>query len=440
LEKPNAVLQWKLPAMIAEVISIGDELTSGQRLDTNSRWISEQLGNLGIRTLYHTTVADELAANVAVFRNAIERADVVVASGGLGPTDDDLTREAVAAALGVDLVLDEPQLAAIEALFARRGRPMPPKNRVQAMLPRGSQAIPNPHGTAPGIACEIARPGRDACRLFCLPGVPAELFEMVAATVEPLLAAAQPGGQVIRHRRIKCYGAGESHLEAMLPDLIHRGRDPSVGITVHQATITLRITAAGANADECAAKIEPTARLIYETLGTLAFGEEDDELHHAVGRLIADRGFTLATAEVGSAGLIAKWLSDTAAAPAYYAGGIVALTAESAARALRGGDAPAFGAATKPGATSEAFAAELATACRTRMGTDLALATSAYPATGPASASVPTFGVALASAAGVVATAPAYAGHPDILQQRAAKEALNFLRHQLLGSQTEGNI
>src|SRR5687768_12467787 len=169
--------------MQAEVISIGDELTSGQRLDTNSQWLSERLGEIGVRTLYHSTVADELDANIRVFQAAIERADVVVATGGLGPTADDLTRDAIAAATGVSLELDESTLAHIESLFTRRGRTMSANNRLQAMFPTGTRIIPNPAGTAPGIDLEVPRSGRGPARVFALPGVPAEMREMWQATV-----------------------------------------------------------------------------------------------------------------------------------------------------------------------------------------------------------------------------------------------------------------
>ena len=146
--------------VIAEVIAIGDELTTGQRLDTNSPWLSERLTSMGVRVLYHTTVADDLEANINVFRTAIERADVVVATGGLGPTDDDLTRPALAAAIDVELALDPSSEQHIRNLFASRGRQMPERNVVQAMFPEGSQAIPNPNGTAPGIDLAVSRSGR----------------------------------------------------------------------------------------------------------------------------------------------------------------------------------------------------------------------------------------------------------------------------------------
>lgn len=414
----------------AEVISIGDELTSGQRLDTNSQWISQRLGELGVRAMFHTTVADDLAANIAVFRTAVERADIVVASGGLGPTADDLTREAVAKMAGVELALDESQLRAIEAMFARRGRPMPERNRVQALFPAGASPIPNPNGTAPGIHLVVPRVGREPCRLFCLPGVPAELFEMWRQTVAPLIAATMPAACMIRHRRIKCYGVGESHLEAMMPDLIARQREPLVGITVSQATITLRITASGANEEECRRAMEPTVREIYDTLGTLVFGEEDDELQHAIARLLAQRGLTLATAEWGSAGLIAKWLGEPPQARLHLLGGVVVASGHSAARLL-GIDETLV---AQHGDTSREVAAALAAACREKTGADLALATSNVPPVDPTASAPPKFHIAIAASKGVTVHAASYAGHPDILKDRGGKDALNALRLQILSA------
>src|SRR5262245_45922755 len=190
--------------MRAEIIAIGDELTSGQRLDTNSQWVSERLNELGVHVAFHTTVGDDLDDNITVFRNAIDRAEIVVATGGLGPTADDLTRDAIAAAVGVELVQDDAALEHIKNLFARRKRAMPEQNLRQAQFPRGTRVVPNPHGTAPGIDLEVGR-----CRIFALPGVPAEMFEMWAATVAPAISSMFPSPRVIRHHRVKVFGAGE---------------------------------------------------------------------------------------------------------------------------------------------------------------------------------------------------------------------------------------
>ncbi len=195
--------------MLAEVIAIGDELTSGQRLDTNSQWLSERLGEIGIPVAFHTTVGDDLENNIAVFRAAIERAEIVVSTGGLGPTADDLTRDAIAAAAGVDLVQDEGALAHIRNLFARRKRAMPERNIVQAQFPRGSRVVPNPDGTAPGIDLTVPRSCGPPCRVIALPGVPAEMFTMWHESVASSLIAAPTCAarhlpsphQVLRRRR-----------------------------------------------------------------------------------------------------------------------------------------------------------------------------------------------------------------------------------------------
>jgi len=409
--------------MQAEVISIGDELTSGQRLDTNSQWLSERLGELGIRVLYHTTVGDDLAANVRVFREAFDRADVIVTTGGLGPTADDLTRDALAAATGTELVLDEASLAHIRALFARRRREMPERNVVQARFPAGSRPIPNRHGSAPGIELEVLRPGRAACRVFALPGVPAEMFEMWEQTASPLLQRLTGGRRIIRHHRIKCFGVGESDLEQMLPDLIARGRRPSVGITVSQATITLRITAEGTSEEECRAAMAPTIETIRACLGPLVFGEEDEELEHAVVRLLRERGRKLATIEWGSGGLLSEWLSEADPCGNVFVGGTIVRGAAAAETVLQvAGQLPA----------QEQLLPALAARAREAFASDYSLAVGSFPQSDSATTEPGSLYFALSSAQGHLVKATPFAGHPEILRARAVKQALNLLRLHML--------
>ncbi len=416
--------------MIAEVISIGDELTSGQRLDTNSKWLSEHLGDLGIKVLYHTTVADDMAANVSVFQTAIGRTDVVVATGGLGPTADDLTREVLAQVSGCELVLDEPSLEHIRGLFARFKRDMPEQNRSQALFPRGSKIIANPNGTAPGIEMRIARPRGGTCLVFALPGVPAEMFEMFHHGVAPTVSALFDKPRVIRHRRIKCFGAGESHVERMLPDLIRRGRQPSVGITVHEATITLRITAEGATSEECYAAMEPTVATIQECLGSLVFGEEDDELEDAVIRALAGTNRTLATIEAGTGGLLAQWLSRAGAGDRHFFGGQV-VQSPAMLRAALGGRARLV---DQFGPSSREVVEAMALECRRTSGAEFGLAVGPFPLDGAQNPEVP-FHFALATADKVTVKASSLIGHAAIWQPRAAKAALNLLRLTLLGQE-----
>jgi nicotinamide-nucleotide amidase len=418
--------------MHAEVISIGDELTSGQRLDTNSQWLSTRLGEIGVRTLYHTTVADDLEANIRVFKTAIERADIVVATGGMGPTADDLTRDAIAAAAGKELRLDEVALAHIESLFARRGREMPERNRLQAMFPAGSRIIPNPAGTAPGIDLAVPRAGRTASQVFALPGVPAEMREMWEATVAAAIRTMVGSPRVIRHRRIKCFGVGESDLEAKLPDLIRRGREPSVGITVHGATITLRITATGETASACDAAIEPSVATIRECLGELVFGEEDDELEHAVVRMLLAQNRSLATAEWGSGGMVAHWLSEVPESRTCYRGGMVLANIEAFNRLIQpAGSAAASRSMHVDSSDMKSVVERMAAHVREEFAADYGLAVGELPAVDPQTAAPAKLWLAVASAEGTTAVATNYAGHPDILKARGSKQALNLLRLRL---------
>lgn len=414
--------------MLAEIISIGDELTSGQRLDTNSQWLSRRLGEIGIRVLFHTTVADDIEANVRVFGQAAERADVVVATGGLGPTADDLTRNALAELSGRKLVLDENALEHLRAIFAFFGRDMPENNVVQAMFPEGSRMILNPNGTAPGIDLDIPREGRSPARVFALPGVPAEMKQMFEATVLPALRQLSGSLRVIQHRQIRCFGKGESHLERMLPDLVRRGRQPSVGITVSDATITLRITAEGASVEDCQAAIEPTVATIRECLGDLVFGEGDDELEHVVARLLSEWGKTLSVAEWGTGGLVAERLQSASGGSDLFVGGLVVGSPRTAHDLLGVPDSLIAERGANCGEVVEA----MAVGCRKRTAADWSLAVGPLPEIDRKASSADRVFFALAGDEGVAVRSAPLVGHPDMLKTRAAKQALNMVRLALL--------
>src|SRR5208337_2235031 len=181
----------------AEIIASGSELVSGQGLDTNSQWLSRELEAVGIAVAFHTTIGDQLDDHVSAFKIAAGRADLVIMTGGLGPTQDDLTREAMAATAGVGLFLDPGSLAAIEAFFSRRSRPMAERNKVQAMFPEGAEPLPNPVGTAPGICMVVGR-----SIFFCLPGIPSEMRVMFHEQVVPRLRARNLIQRVILYRKI----------------------------------------------------------------------------------------------------------------------------------------------------------------------------------------------------------------------------------------------
>ena len=413
--------------MHAEIIAIGTELTTGAKLDTNSQWLSLELQAVGIPVHYHVTVADDLDANVNVFKAAIERSDIVLISGGMGPTLDDLTRDVLARLTATKLVLHEPSLEIIRGMFARRNREMPERNVVQAMFPLGSEPIPNRRGTAPGIFMEIPRAGRESCKLAAMPGVPSEMKVMFQDDVMPRIKPAQAAGRVIRNSRINCFGLGESAAEQLLGDVTARGRDPEVGITVHEATITLRIVASAPSAPEALAKIDQTKAIIYERMGEYAFGEEDDELEHVVVRMLCERSQTLAVAELATGGLLTHRITSVASHEHCFRGGLVAVD-EAAAQALfRKSDG-----ATSPAARERAGL--FATACREHFNADWALSVGqcSRSADSEDAAVAPIVFLALAGPDGTSAVELNVAGDPAIVKSRVAKSALNLLRLKLI--------
>lgn len=298
--------------IIAEIIAIGDELTSGYRLDTNSQWLAQQLGDLGIHVLYHSTVGDDMQANVNVFQHALTRSDLIITTGGLGPTADDLTRQALSEATGVELVLDPEQLEQLKQFFSRRGRPMTPSNEIQAYFPQGAAVVPNPEGTAPGIelVCPI---GDSESTVFCLPGVPAEMKQMYAQTLLPRLRTMTGQTQMIHHHVVRCFGAGESRVESLLPDIVKRGRDPQVGITASGGIISLRLSTKADSVDDCLAKMAPTLATIDQCLGDLVLGFNDDTLHSVVAADLKQKGLWVAIADAGLMGAPALLLKQSGA-------------------------------------------------------------------------------------------------------------------------------
>ncbi len=411
--------------LCAEIVSIGDEMTSGQRLDTNSQYLSQKLSDLGIRIRYHTTIGDELSDNIDAFRIAASRADVVIATGGLGPTADDLTREAIAEAFGLPLEMRLEALEHIESLFALRKRGMPERNRVQAMFPRTSRIIPNPHGTAPGIDVDVtasASGGNHRCRIFALPGVPAEMFEMFDTTVVPrLMQEMGAGASRWRYHSLKVFGIGESDVEHRLPDLIARDRIPRVGITVSRATITLRIAAQTESDTEFEQLIAPTVKEIRDALGDRIFGEGEMEIHEAVHQMLDQQSLRLGVIEIGAGCRVAQMLASL---QSQQPSGLVVSQRFSS--------------------VSELETASLQDALSIAAGRllqfhslDRCLAVGVYPTWSDVKSAqlmpYADFMMCLVRRDGTTkASTVSLGGHPDVLYHRLAKTALNFLRLDLL--------
>lgn len=416
--------------MRAEIIAIGDELVSGQRLDTNSRWISSQLCDLGIQPIAHTTVADDLAINIEAFRTAANRADVIICTGGLGPTKDDLTRQSIAEAFDKPLILDEAILEKIRGLFTRRNREMPANNRIQAMFPQGSQVIPNPHGSAPGIDLQIE--ANDGCRILALPGVPAEMKQMWALSVVPRLDALLGTDLgALRHHTIKMFGIGESDVEMRLPELIARGRQPQVGITVSRATISLRIAARAKQQEDFDELIRPTRQEIETALGDLIFGSGEDELEHSVSRLLAHKGMSLSSVEIGAASWINDWMLTAQGNQATtYRGGLGFSSVDVANQWV---DRASHEPMEK---TTDEFWSSLVRQVREEFRSDLALGVGVYPSYTDMENSTKAFEpvFVIASQSDVKIVRQSMGGHPDVLGPRIGKTGLDHVRRWLMES------
>ncbi|MDB5351569.1 MAG: competence/damage-inducible protein CinA-like protein [Planctomycetota bacterium] len=412
--------------MHAEIIAVGSELVSGQKLDTNSQWLSLKLGDLGIPTHFHTTLGDDLDENIEAFRVAKSRAGLVIVTGGLGPTQDDLTREALARSADQALVEDAQALAAIEAFFARRNRTMTPRNRVQALQPEGAEPIANPVGTAPGIWMKTG-----GTIFACLPGVPSEMKVMFDGEVVPRLKAANLVGRVIVHRVINLFGKGESDIEAEALELTARGRLPEVGITASDATISFRISSQGANEEEARLGCEATADLIYDRFGDLIVGEGSEDVAHGLVSRLRSLGLTLAVAESCTGGLVAERLTRIPGVSDVFQGGVVSY-ANTVKIASLGVPADLL---ERFGAVSPQVAEAMARGVQERLRADLGISITGIAGPGGGSPEKPVglVYIGLATRGGVQSRKLELGPEQprEIIRSRAAKHAMNFARLHL---------
>jgi nicotinamide-nucleotide amidase len=347
----------------AEIVGVGTELLLGQIANTNAMWMSHRLADVGVDVLHHQVVGDNLDRIVEALRLAGSRADVVIATGGLGPTGDDLTRDAIAELLAAPMIRHREIERSLREAFGRIGREMPESNLRQADVPEGCRYITPKRGTAPGLAWE-----RGAKRLYAVPGVPAEMREMMEGTILPELAALT--GATIVSRTIRCAGIGESRVAELLEDLFEASTNPTVAYLASSGEVHVRLTAKAATADEAERRIASVADEVVARLGDVVFTVHGETLEAAVGRLLRAAGKTLACAESITGGGLARRLSAAPGSSEYFLGSAVVYSPTAKHRILGVREQTIESA----GVVSESTAREMAAGARRVFGSDVAVA------------------------------------------------------------------
>jgi nicotinamide-nucleotide amidase len=410
----------------AWVVTIGDELLRGEIVDSNKSFLSERLLQLELETARHVSVPDDAAAIEEVLRDASRRARVVLVSGGLGPTRDDITTEVAAKTFGRSLVRDPRALAEIQAFFAQVGREMAPNNAKQADFPEGADVLANPLGTAPGFMLEA-----EGALLFFMPGVPRELYRMLDHEVLPRIQARLGGGGVVRSALLRTFGMGESNLDHMLADLVRGDPDAQLGFRTQFPDNLVRVVVRAREAVAAEAKLAALVGQVRARIGDLVIAEGEEGLEQVVGRLLVERGRTLALAESCSGGLIASRLTDVPGSSRYLLAGLVTYSNASKVREL-GVPRELI---EQHGAVSEPVARAMAEGVRRASGADLGVATTgvAGPDGGSAEKPVGTLWLALADAEGTVCYRYQLMNERWRNKQMTSELALDWVRRRLLG-------
>lgn len=310
--------------MNAEIIAVGSELLLGQITNTNARYISSQLAELGINVYYHTVVGDNANRLQQAIELAESRADLLIFSGGLGPTKDDLTKETIARHLGRDLIMEEDALQSIEAFFKKINRPMTENNKKQALVLDGCQVLSNHHGMAPGM---FYSNGKHVYIL--LPGPPKEMEPMFQFEAKPALSKWLNQGEVIVSHVLRFYGIGEAELETQIMDLLDSQTNPTIAPLASDGEVTLRITAKTATEEEAWPLIQETEQRLLSRVGEYLYGYNDDSLASSAANLLINQGLTIAAAESLTAGLFQSELASIPGVSQTLIGGVVTYTAES---------------------------------------------------------------------------------------------------------------
>ncbi len=408
----------------AVIISVGNELLNGSTVDTNSAWLSSELLNIGVPTVMKFVIGDNIEKITKVISSACMMAEIVVITGGLGPTDDDLTRQAVARYLKVELIERPELLDKIQCFFHHRNLQMPAKNRIQACIPQGADALENEYGTAPGI---LAQKGKNI--IAALPGPPVEMQNMFNRSVLPELKKLSKD-KVFAVHKLHCFGKGESAVAEQLGDLLQRDRDPLINITVSGGVITLHVVAQGSDIKTAEDIAHKQAEQLKVILGDLVFGYGDDTLASVAGKLLRKAGKKISTAESCTGGLIAKLITDVPGSSEYFTCGWVCYS--NSAKISQLGVAAEL--IERRGAVSQAVAIALAKGAREKSSSDIAVAVTgiAGPAGGTPQKPVGLVFIAIADRYNTDIYQFNFPSKSrDIIRLRTAQTALNLVRLKL---------
>ncbi len=406
-------------------MGVGTELLLGQIPNTNAQWISERLAEIGVDVLYHQVVGDNPERIAEALRHALSHADVVIVTGGLGPTQDDITRQAVAGVAGARMVRRPELEDMIRAKFARAGRTMSESNLVQAEVPEGARVITPDRGTAPGLAVEIER-----TRLYALPGVPAEMREMMEGTVlRELSSLAGPAS--IASRVVRCVGIPESRVAELTDDLFRASANPTVAYLAGGGEVKVRLTAKARSHGDAEALLEPLVEEVARRLGDHAFTTTDEELEETVGRLLRDGGKTLACAESLTGGELGARITSVPGASDYFLGSAVCYSPRAKREILGVSQETIDG----PGLVSAECAREMAAGARRLFGADVALALTGAAGPQPHAGAEPGQIWAALEAEGVSHQRGLRSpGDRDLVRRWAEQAGLDLVRRHLQGA------
>jgi nicotinamide-nucleotide amidase len=407
----------------AEIIGIGTEILLGQIANSNAQWISQRLAEIGLDVLHHVAVGDNEERIAEAVRAALSRADVVIATGGLGPTGDDITRQGLAAALGLRLDRRREIEEFLREKFRRMGREMPGSNLVQADVPEGARYILPDRGTAPGLALEV-----DGRRVYAVPGVPAEMREMMQGTILPELSKLV-GPSTLVSRVLRVTGIPEARVGEMLEDIFRSSTNPTVAYLASAGEVRVRLSAKASTREEAETLLGPVETAVRQRLGDAVFGADEEELESVVGRLLSERELRLACAESLTGGGLAARITSVQSASAYFAGGAVTY-APDAKRAVLGVSPETI---REHGTVSRECALEMARGARRAFGAEVALSTTGVAGPEPLEGKEPgTVWVALAAEDAEEARTFRAPGDREQVRRWTEQAALDLLRKYLL--------